>query len=279
LRVGYLCPHSEGEVMLRKLREIYNLQRALQDLAIQLVLIPDTLVGRQRNPSARLASLIRENPSTCWVLGLCPAPVQHWFAQGPVPAIISGSAHEGVALPFFNWDHRAIGRHAAGALRTRGHRRIALLTPERRFAGDLESEAGFVEGAAPGGTTTPPTILRHDGSPEMIRRIVRSLLARDAPPTALATLHALDAVTVLTTLQQEGFRAPERMSLVSLQGDPMLEHLTPAIAHYEWRSGLLVKSLTRAILQIVNKSGSPAPALLTSRFYPAESLGRPRTDA
>ena len=37
-------------------------------------------------------------------------------------------------------------RHAAGILLGLGHRRFAMLTHKSRRAGDLESEAGFIEG-------------------------------------------------------------------------------------------------------------------------------------
>jgi DNA-binding LacI/PurR family transcriptional regulator len=49
-------------------------------------------------------------------------------------------------LPFRDLDHRAICRHAAGILLGLGHRKLALVMQKSRRAGDLESEAGFLEG-------------------------------------------------------------------------------------------------------------------------------------
>lgn len=269
---GYLCPHPMNTIMLRKMDEIYVLQNQLKDLAIPLTLVADPRPGRLANPGPVLEALVAETRAACWVLGLCPAPVQRWFARRSIPAVISGSAHEGVRLPYYNWDHRAIGRHAAGALRTRGHRRIALLTPASRFAGDLECEAGFLAGAG----DSAPLILRHDGTPECIRRLVRHSFLAENRPTALACLHAMDAATALTTLMQAGLRVPGDAALVSLQGAALLEKLTPAVAHYEWRSDTLVNRLTAAVARLVAEKALPKPLLLMSRFYAAESIGPPR---
>jgi DNA-binding LacI/PurR family transcriptional regulator len=107
----------------------------------------------------------------------------------------------------------------------------------------------------------------------MIRRLIHTVFAREPHPTALASIHAPDAMTVLTCLQADGFRVPGDIAVLSLQGDPSLAHLIPAIAHYEWRSDLLVKRLMRAILEATTGTATPESTLIMSRFYPGESLG------
>ena len=56
VRVGYLCPQPMGAIQIRKLGEIYELQRMLQDAAIPLTLIADPQLARLRNPARSLTA-------------------------------------------------------------------------------------------------------------------------------------------------------------------------------------------------------------------------------
>jgi DNA-binding LacI/PurR family transcriptional regulator len=232
--------------------------------------------GRQyfrANPGPALQRLMAENPHGCWILTLSNAAIQRWFAQNEVSCVIAGSVHAGLDLPFRDLDHRAMCRHAAGILLGQGHRKLALIIGRSHLAGDLESEAGFVEGVQKSQHVGAEVIVgRHDGTVAGIGYVLRRLVELDTPVTAMLVANAYHYLTVVSRLAQIGRRVPEDVSVVSRDDDLFLSYVTPAPTRYTTSAHVLAKSLLRPVLELL-ENGTPArrDQLLMPDFMKGES--------
>lgn len=209
---------------------------------------------------------------TCWVLVLCAATLQRRFAREAIPCVIAGSAHAGVSLPSVDHDHRAVCRHAAGLLIARGHRRLVFLTRPPVFAGDRESELGFIEGARlsrrPG---VSAEVVRHDDTRDGVTRVLRRLLRSSHPPDALLVgdpRHCLTVSSLLASASRSG------IALVCRDDDPALAHLVPAPARYTVPPASIARHLLKLILRAPAAS-EPAAIRLQPRLIPGETLRTP----
>ena len=213
------------------------------------------LHGRQyfrANPGAALEKLVRQHPHGCWILLLANGACQQWFERRGLPCLIAGSCHAGVDLPFRDLDHRATCRHAAGVLLGLGHRRLALVTLKTPLAGDIESEAGFLEGVRGSRRAdATATICQHDATAPGLMRALRRLFDHATPPTALLVPNAFHCLAIVTGLAQLGWRVPGQVSVISRDEDPFLAFLVPEPARYVASPRAFARSLLQPVLELL----------------------------
>jgi LacI family transcriptional regulator len=226
------------------------------------------------NPGPALQRLVTRNPHGCWIPLLATEEMQRWFARHAVPCILAGSAYPGLDLPYRDLDHRAICRHAAGAMLGLGHRRLALLTAKSRRAGDLESEAGFREGVKQSRhPDAEATVLYHDESVSGVVQAARRVLKLSPRPTALLVVHPYHYLALTSRLAQAGVRVPEDISIVSRDDDPFLAYLAPAPTRYAANPLGIARSLVRPVLELLE--GNPVSqraGRIMPEFVKGESL-------
>ncbi|MES2694421.1 MAG: substrate-binding domain-containing protein [Verrucomicrobiota bacterium] len=207
------------------------------------------------NPGPALQKLVARNPHGCWLLMLATESLQRWFAKNRVPCIVAGSTYPGLDLPSRDLDHRASCRHAAGALLSLGHRRLAMLTVKTRRAGDLESEAGFLEGVKQSRHAgAEALVIYHDETVAGIAQATRRVLKLNPRPTALMVVHPYHYLAVVSRLAQSGVRVPEDISIVSRDDDLFLGYLSPVPARYAVNPHTMAKSLLRPVLELLEGS-------------------------
>jgi len=232
-----------------------------------------------RRPDRALTKLVRQNPQSCWVLPHSNERMQKWLFDHDVPCIIAGSCYEGVSLPSIDLDYFAVCRHAAGAMLRRGHCRIALLITESQRAGDVESEAGFVEGIRSSLRQGAESIIaKHDGTVEGASRILARLFDGPKPPTALLVSKPNFYLTAYAFLSQRGLHVPDDVSLVSRDSDTFLPFLVPTPACYLLSPKVYAKRLFALVANVVR--GAKIAHLnqrIEPRFIPGPSLGALRT--
>jgi DNA-binding LacI/PurR family transcriptional regulator len=250
--------------LIDELRE--HLAAAGWHLDFQTIRPPHT-----RRLDASLDALVqRLRPAAC-VLYRSTRPVQEWFSRHGLPAVISGSRHEGVNLTAVDVDYRAGCFHAAGLFQARGHRHLALLNPRAALAGDRESEDGFRDGARRGSRVT---IAHHDGNPADVCAKLDELLALADPPTALLVSSAQHVLTVLGHLAQRNRQLPRDLALISRDDEPYLAHVIPTVARYSTDSDLFARKLCRVVLDLAgNRLPRPREHRLIPRFIPGDTLG------
>jgi DNA-binding LacI/PurR family transcriptional regulator len=228
------------------------------------------------NPGAALEKLVRHSPHGCWVLMLASPACQRWFADQGTPCVIAGSCHTGIDLPFRDLDHRAMCRHAAGVLLAAGHRQLAFLAQKTRLAGDIESEAGFLEGVSQSHRAgAVAQVGHHDATPAGIALALRRLLAQRSAPTALLVANAFHYLAVVSQLAQLGRLAPRDFSIVSRDEDPFLTFLAPEPARYVASPRALAKSLLRPVMELLEHGTvSQRAARLMPEFIRGETVGQ-----
>lgn len=230
------------------------------------------------SPGPALQKLVSRNPHGCWILMLAGEHVQRWFSKNRIPCIVAGSTYPGLDLPFRDLDHRAMCRHTAGVLLGLGHRRFAMLTPKLGRAGDLASEAGFVEGVRQSRhADAEAMVIHHEDTVAGIALALRRILRLQPVPTALMIVHPHTYLAVTTRLAQLGVRCPGEISLVSRDDDPFLEFVVPAPARYVVGPHVLARGLLRPVLELLE--GSPVTqhaSMIMPEFSRGESIAPPK---
>lgn len=208
------------------------------------------------NPGPALQKLVTRNPHGCWIPLLATEAMQRWFTRNGVPCVVAGSTFAGLDLPFRDLDHRAICRHAAGVLLGLGHRRLAMLTVKSRRAGDLESEAGFLEGVKQSRhADAEAMVITHDDSVAGVLQATRRVLKLSPRPTGLLVVHPYHYLALTSRLAQAGVRVGEDISIVSRDDDPFLAYLSPVPARYAANPHVMARNLLRPVLELLE--GNP----------------------
>jgi LacI family transcriptional regulator len=229
--------------------------------------------GFGRRPERALRQLAEEKRAAAWVLFSATAAMQRWFTAEGLPCIIAGSRHADVMLPMVEVDYRAIGQHAAWQFLSRNHRRLVLLTPKLRMAGDELTAAGFREACAQV-KNSEARVAEHDGTTAGVIRQINSLLGKNAPTGVLvaAVPHAL---TVFTHLAKIGVRVPRDMSIILRDSDPLLEHVVPELTRYVMDAGTFGAQLARAVVKLLREGPQAVKDRhLVPEFIRGETLAR-----
>ena len=219
--------------------------------------------GTQRR---KLETYVRQNQAFCFVLISLGKELQVWFSARSVPTLVIGSCHPSVQLPSIDVDFRSVCRHAVGTLRSKGHRRMAFLVANYNVAGDLASEAGFLEGAAPRGSDVgvEAIVVRHNGTQAGITSKLDQLFSSARPPTALLVARPQALFFVVVDLLKRGIQVPETVSIISRDHDHLFED---AVSHYRFEDEAFAHRLTRLMLQLVNQGYlSSEPNLIFPRY-------------
>lgn len=241
-RVVLLSPVTQARLTAWKLLWIDELRELLAGSGLQMEFVVSAAAAAGR-PERTLRELTARHRNSLWVLLQSTAQEQEWFAASGLRVLVAGSRYGGMRLPCVDVDYFAACRHAAGRLLARGCSRLALVVPRVQLAGDRESEAGFVEGAA----ATHSTVLRHDGTTDGLCRSLDELFAA-ARPDGLLVCHSTHAVTCLTHLLHLGVRVPRQVRVISRDDDRFLESVTPALSRYTLEPRVFAGHIARSVL-------------------------------
>jgi LacI family transcriptional regulator len=228
-----------------------------------------------------LARLVARNPNGVWVLVHSSRVIQRWFSLNGIPAVITGSRHEGCDLPRVVVNMEAVCRHAAGELIRLGHRRIALVRLKTDRAGDLESDHGFLKGSQRAGDSVAAQLVFYDeDTPAAITRALQRMMRTANPPTGLLMAHASGYATAATWLGERGLRIPQDVSLICREDDSFLKYLIPRPAAYQHSPRSFALKLDSVVQQLISH---PARTLssgyIIPRYMRGSSVGPPPREA
>jgi hypothetical protein len=227
-------------------------------------------------PETRLRELSARHPRACWLMLASTAPMQRWFAQSGLPALVLGSCHADILLPSIDINYRAMGWHAAGVMLKHGHRRLALVLPSQLLAGDLACVKGVRAYLAQASTPTKLIEINAGPDPRTLRLKLDRMLALTDRPTAIFCLMQSHALTTLLHLLEQGRRLPADVSLIARDLHSLMESAMPDLAHYS-RPVIRVTSralrLTQALL--AGRSVPAQPSLINPVFLPGRTLAAP----
>ncbi|QQL44946.1 substrate-binding domain-containing protein [Sulfuriroseicoccus oceanibius] len=223
-RLGSLC--SDAGIRLR--------HRALE-------------LAHYKRPHHRLQEFVRQNPADLYILQLTTSQPQLWFQAERIPAMVAGTPHPSVDLPFVDVDQRALGVHAASMLERLGHRRVALLYPEAEHQGMRR----FHEGMTQSHTRMDVVLGRQNDSADSIVRVLPELFEAKDRPSALILPRMPYLLSALTVLPSLGLRVPQDVSLLCLVHDRMFEYARPTIAGYQIPEGSLARGLFQLAVRML----------------------------
>ncbi len=241
----------------------------------------ETHVGtRYRSPRSATAlhRLIAQASCDAWILASASRACQAWFQSQGLPAVVSGTAHEGITLPSVDVDMAATARHGATHLLRQGHRRLALLLERADWAGLQRTEAGFLEGVKVFGAGASGVVCRHGGEVADLEQLLARLLRAPAPPSALFVVNPHHYLTVAAVLADRGLRVPRDLSLLCRDDDVCLRHLPVRPARYGSCAQAQAKHLFSALAATLRSSERlrrGRPRLLVPEFIAGDSIGPP----
>lgn len=260
--VGLLSPAPLSRLRPRQALWIDDLRGRLAEDGSLLKMFYGPQYFRAK-PAAALQRLLQQEKCGCWILVLSTKATQQWFERWRIPCIIAGSCHAGVDLPFVDVDYRALCRHAATTLLQLGHRRIAFVTHTPEAAGDMMSEEGFLEGVRSfPGQVADGAVVHHGADKEAVKRCVRALMARPAPPTALLVNNSYLYLTVFSVLTHMGRRVPADVSLLSRDADTFLSYVDPEPACYVEDPQLFAAKMARITTKLLRERPAKSPRVL-----------------
>jgi LacI family transcriptional regulator len=231
--------------------------------------VRESAVAYRRKPAHALEELSARAHPAGWVLYRSTPEMQRWFSGNERSAVIAGSRHPGISLSSVDVDYAAACRHAAGRFLANGHRRLAIVRPDTKLAGDLESVAEFQSGA---GTEVPLAL--HDESVTGICRALDRLFAKKPAPTGLFVFHAAHLLTVLGWLHRRQLRVPNDVSVVCRDSEPFLESVIPIPARYTLNASHYARRISRAVADLVaDGHARPNQMRIMPTFVRGETLG------
>jgi LacI family transcriptional regulator len=131
-------------------------------------------------------------------------------------------------------DHAAAGRLAARYLIEAGHRALATITGPLHIFDAADRHDGFVaECRSHGIAIDADCVIEGDYSLDSGARAARALLASGRPFTALFCGNDNMAVAAVETLQREGVRVPEEVSVLGYDNAPIAAHSHPPLTTVE----------------------------------------------
>lgn len=247
--VGLIVPQPLGNLRPGLVQWIDLLREQLAETGERLLLHVESACY-SRKPDNALRRLVERDPAACWVAVLSTEPMQRWLLEHRLPVVIAGSNFPGIDLPSVDSDYRAIGRHAAGTLFRRGHRRLGLMLNRIQSAGDRETVVGFAEAVRELGRGAVAT-LRHTGVTRAeVVQVLESLLVESEAPTGLviANPHCYLAASSYLLTRRRG--AP--VALISRDDDPFLNFVSPAPARYHFDPQVFGRAIGKLVRQTLD---------------------------
>lgn len=273
-RVILLTPYDPLRLPTYLLRETDHLRRAFNEAGYRLDPMTSKAFRVERCERI-LERLVHLESAGLWILQNAPMPIQQWFDQQDIPAMVVGYSYPGIDLPFVTEDVVAAARHAVGRLSTRGHKRLALLQPSSVLAGHSLVRTGMEEICAR--EQMELRQVQHDGTRDGLCRKLDALLASEFRPTALIMVYTFDVITAMTHLARRGCLVPADMSLVSLFDDSSLDAVVPEVTRYRINADHFMRQVFMMAGSLVGARGHTyEPVHLQPEMIRGETLGQAR---
>jgi DNA-binding LacI/PurR family transcriptional regulator len=273
LRVAFLLYEPSDAQM----HYVVELRHLLNEAGHCVVVAPRCLVDLQMNVS-RVARLVEKTDADAWVVMSASREVIKWFAEQPTPALAQFGRAGALPISAVGPDHMSALIEVTRELIRLGHRRIVMLTrPERRFPnpGKLE-RAVLSEMESHGIPVGPYNLPDWNDNREGLRSCLDKLF-QFTPPTALI----IDQPSIFAAAQQhlarQGVLAPQHVSLVCCDPDPVFNWFEPAVTHICWDSRQMVRNAVRWVADVANGQNPRRKMYDQSRLVEGGTIGTARS--
>lgn len=236
--------------MLERLRHYLEVQGA--ELAVHLVPYP-----RSGEVSAHFKRLLATQRHDCWVLVSPLVSMQMWCAEQRVPVMVLGVSADAAGLPSVSADFRAVCRHAAGLMISRGHRRLGMLLATPMKSEDVLSQRGFEEGVQASSCQVEVRFEKHDQTGAGVMRLLDRLLAMKDGPTAWLVCRQASFTRIYTNLLYRKVSIPEELSVLCRDSDDFFDDLLPCPTFYRVNRKHLIHQAARLALRVALGQAQP----------------------
>lgn len=167
--------------------------------------------------------LVQESPVT--------DPLLELIASVGIPCVcIEQSGHPRFNLCTLTFDDLGGAYKATSYLIERGHRRIAHIQGDLRYASARLRRDGYKQALSDAGLPQDEKlILGNTWEPRDAIEATQQLLALNEPPTAIFAANDNFAFAAIETLQAHGLRIPEDMAVIGFDDIPLAQEMTPAL--------------------------------------------------
>jgi len=275
--IGFLTPEAPVQISAHIVQWIDHLRGYLHEHGFGLVFHEGKKHYRYE-PEKTLPKLVKQSRHACWVLFMTNERMQQWFADNRIPCVISGSNYPGISLPSVDTDFYALCHHAATTLMRAGHRKIAFITEQITSPGDEAGKDGFIDGVGSfKDDSVDLRVLRIQTHGEADLDMLRRLLPKRNPPTAVMVCKSFEFLSVISYLSHKGYRIPEDISVICRNDDGFMPFLVPSPARYETSAELRARRIMKLVNQVVSGGAvSKSSVRIMPNFIPGNTVAPPR---
>lgn len=198
-----------------------------------------------RNSPRLLQRYVEDRPADLWVLQVASAAMQKWFATSQTPAVLAGTPHPGIYLPFVDVHSRAAARHAAGLFLAAGYEVIAIIASNAHFAGDYAAIQGVHEAVAHRQRRVAVHTIEYSSDSDTLGTRLGSLLKTQTRPIGVMICQSYVIPAVFSVLNRWKKKVPDDLGVISLQSDTSLPYIFPPLTHYHSSPRLFARKLLR----------------------------------
>ena len=168
-------------------------------------------------------------------------------------------------------DREAV-REATRYLIAKGHERIALIEGPPGFTSPRERRAGFEEAMAEAGLPVLNELVQPGHYTfETGVAAAETLIALDAPPTAIFASNDEMAIGAMIACRRSGLRIPEDVSIVGFDDTPLSSHVWPSLTTVHWPIREMARTAALKLIGPQDEAGMH-PWLLPSRLVERGSV-------
>ncbi|HWL52210.1 MAG TPA: substrate-binding domain-containing protein [Chthoniobacteraceae bacterium] len=198
-----------------------------------------------RNSPKLLQHYVEDRPADLWVLQVASAAMQKWFAASQTPAVLAGTPHPGIYLPFVDVHSRAAARHAAGLFLAAGYEVLAIVASNAHFAGDYAAIQGVHEAVAHRQRRVAVHTIEYSSDGDTLGARLGALLKTQTRPIGVMICQAYVIPAVFSVLNRWKRKVPDDLGVISLQSDTSLPYIFPPLTHYHSSPRLFARKLLR----------------------------------
>ena len=271
LPVTFLSPYAgeQGQTLL----EMEDTQMRLAELGRNLQFVSPEIY-HLKDPSYQLEKLVHTHPSAAWVLYASSCPIQKWFAERGLPALVNGWPYPGVNLSYVTKDWEPAGFHAGLQFLRHGHKNVGMFEFVERGAGALLIERGLRRALATAANEAKLLLFKDERTPESIARAYEAAFELKERPTAMVLTSSNHLLTSLSWFVSKGIRVPDEVSLVVLPNDPWYSELYPPVCHYRPNTKAFSHGMAERVLELVEHGQVfRKPLAVSVEFVPGSTIG------
>jgi LacI family transcriptional regulator len=162
------------------------------------------------------------------------------------------------------FDDTAAGYLATRYLLDKGHRRIAHLAGDERYASARDRRQGYLRALEEAGVEVQPELMaRGDWDPLSVDARVEALRALPDPPTAVFSANDDLAFRLIQVLRDDGVRVPNDVAVVGFDDIPLADQMKPALTTLHIPLTDLGRRAAERLLTLVDTPEPPEPLVDT----------------